>query len=90
MNDRPADSQTTDIVARLRQGCFSDPCRMMEARSGCTCAEAADEIERLRATLREIRRDIEEAADDIVWMRGGIETVHDRITAVLGDQHEQP
>ena len=46
-------------------------------------------IERLRATLREIRRDIEEAADDVVWMRGGIETVHDRITAVLGDD-EQP
>jgi len=37
--------------------------------------------------LREIRRDIEESADDVVWMRGGIETVCDRITAVLGDQH---
>jgi len=56
----------------------------------CSLAEeAADEIERLRATLREIRRDIEESADDVVWMRGGIETVCDRITAVLGDNHEQ-
>lgn len=39
--------------------------------------------------LREIRRDIEESADDVVWMRGGIETVCDRITAVLGDQDER-
>lgn len=47
------------------------------------------EIARLRDTLHEIRRDIEESADDVVWMRGGIETVCDRITAVLGDGHEQ-
>lgn len=39
--------------------------------------------------LREIRRDIEESADDVVWMRGGIETVCDRITAILGENHEQ-
>lgn len=44
---------------------------------------------KLCETLREIRRDIEESADDVVWMRGGIETVCDRITAVLGDDHEQ-
>ena len=50
---------------------------------------ARDEIERLRGVLLEVRRDIEESADDVVWMRGGIETVCDRITAVLGDQHEQ-
>jgi hypothetical protein len=43
------------------------------------------QLEDLRATLREVRRDIEESADDVVWMRGGIETVCDRITAVLGD-----
>jgi hypothetical protein len=42
-------ANTTDLVTRLRQGCGGEPCRMMEARSGCTCAEAADEIERLRA-----------------------------------------
>jgi len=47
--------------------------------------EAATEIERLRACLREIRRDVIECADDVVWMCGGIETVVDRITAVLGD-----
>jgi hypothetical protein len=41
----------TDIVQRLRSGevCINNPCRMMDARSGCACAEAADEIERLRA-----------------------------------------
>lgn len=46
----------------------------------------AEQMRELRRTLREIRRDIEESADDVVWMRGGIETVCDRITAVLGDQ----
>ena len=42
----------TDIVERLRAGgpC-PDPCRVQEAKSGCTCAEAADEITRLRAAL---------------------------------------
>jgi hypothetical protein len=48
---------------------------------------AADEIERLREVLREIRRDIIECADDTIWMRGGIETVCDRITAILGDEN---
>ena len=72
-----ADNQTTELVTRLRECVVGHPALM---------TAAADEIERLRATLREIRRDIEEAADDVVWMRGGIETVHDRITAVLGDQ----
>jgi hypothetical protein len=46
-----------DIVERLRIGretCGVDMCRTREARSGCTCAEAADEIERLREALREI------------------------------------
>lgn len=46
------------------------------------------EIERLRATLWEIRRDIIECADDVVWMRGGIETVVDRINAVIGENWE--
>lgn len=44
-----------DIVERLRIGretCGVDMCRTREARSGCTCAEAADEIERLREALR--------------------------------------
>jgi hypothetical protein len=46
----------TDLVERLRAGepCeIHDRCRVMEARSGCCCAEAADEIERLRAAHKE-------------------------------------
>ena len=44
-----------DIVERLRIGretCGVDMCRIREAKSGCTCAEAADEIERLREALQ--------------------------------------
>lgn len=43
-----------DIVKRMRAGepCADfgadKTCRAKEARSGCTCAEVADEIERLR------------------------------------------
>jgi hypothetical protein len=51
-------ANTTDLVTRLRQGCGGEPCRMMEARSGCTCAEAADEIERLHAELDAAHCDI--------------------------------
>lgn len=44
-----------DIVERLRaaETCSEagQRCRSMEARSGCCCATAADEIERLRAAL---------------------------------------
>jgi hypothetical protein len=47
-----------DIVERMRRGepCadfgVDKTCRAKEARSGCTCAEVADEIERLRAEHR--------------------------------------
>ena len=60
----------TDIVERLRIGretCGVDMCRTREARSGCTCAEAADEIERLRGALRDIAEDQEGDYDFIVW-----------------------
>jgi len=43
--------KTTDIVTRLRSGqepCGTNSCRVMDARSGCLCAAAADEIEKLR------------------------------------------
>lgn len=43
----------SDLIARLRNGepCieFNDCCEVMDARSGCTCAEAADELARLTA-----------------------------------------
>lgn len=37
-----------DILTRLRNGLCAIRCRVMNARSGCDCAIAADEIERLR------------------------------------------
>ena len=52
-------AKMTDIVERLRIGretCGVDMCRIREAKSGCTCAEAADEIERLREALWEIAK----------------------------------
>lgn len=44
-----------DIVARLRDAepcADGHPCKAKEAASGCCCAEAADEIERLREQVR--------------------------------------
>ena len=44
----------SDIVERLQSGdetCGVNKCRVMEAKSGCLCAEAAAEITRLRAAL---------------------------------------
>jgi archaellum component FlaC len=70
--------QPTDVVDDLRQMSGID-------HVGQTAIRAAEEIERLRSVLREVRRDVEESADDVVWMRGGIETVVDRITEALGD-----
>ena len=50
---RPTTTKTAELAARLRLGepCAADPCRVMEARSGCLCAEAAAEIERLQAQM---------------------------------------
>jgi hypothetical protein len=61
-------SETTrDIVSRLRRGggC-ADVCRVQNAASGCECAEAADEIERLRLLNAELKADI---ADASAWLR---------------------
>lgn len=50
----------SDIVERLRrgepcrEGCGA-PCKVMDAASGCACAEAADHIEKLEAALRGIK-----------------------------------
>lgn len=46
---------TTCILAVLRNGICEHSCRVRDARSGCACAVAADEIERLRAALNDIR-----------------------------------
>ena len=42
-----------DVLLNLRNGLCEDKCKIMDARS-CSCAWAADEIERLRAALQDI------------------------------------
>lgn len=46
-----------DIADRMRDSppCL-EPCRIRNTESGCMCAEAADEIERLRTLVAEIHR----------------------------------
>ena len=48
----------SEIAEYMRQGgpCIelNERCKVMDAASGCACAKAAAEIERLRAALREI------------------------------------
>ena len=48
----------TDIVERLRdrgKTCGIDRCSVRDAASGCTCAIAADEIERLREVIHKYK-----------------------------------
>ena len=78
--------QMIDVTEHLRKGlpCQPNVCRFMDARSGCTCAEAADEIDRLRATLAAAQaggvewRPIETAPKDgtwiLVWEPDGVNT----------------
>jgi hypothetical protein len=45
-----------DLIKRLRDGepcieCCNDRCKSMDARSACTCAEAADELEHMHNML---------------------------------------
>lgn len=51
----PQPNASNDLLTRLRTGylCETEGCRChaIEARSGCQCAEAADEIERLQREL---------------------------------------
>jgi hypothetical protein len=48
----------SDIVERLRRGAPCNDngirCRVLDAKSGCECAEAADEIERLQRAVQEL------------------------------------
>ena len=39
-----------------------EPCKAMDARSGCHCAKARDEIARLKAEVERLREALEEAA----------------------------
>ncbi len=41
-----------DVLPRLRDGICDKKCRSMTRNSGCDCAIAADEIEKLRGIIR--------------------------------------
>lgn len=43
------------LISHLRNGLCETPCRAREAKSGCLCAEAAAEIERLQQALRDVQ-----------------------------------
>jgi hypothetical protein len=66
----------TDVVERLRAGepCqpHDDVCRSIEARSGCICAEAADEIERRRADIAHLDTKLDDALDEIERLRAEV------------------
>lgn len=60
----------SDIVERLRNGepCRATSgvrCRFMDARYGCLCAIAADEITRLTAENEKLRKELDEAQREI-------------------------
>jgi hypothetical protein len=56
-----------DLIGRLRRGeaCEHNPCRVMDTRSGCICAEAASRIEALQAELADYV-EVEEVNRDLV------------------------
>ncbi|MGI4800868.1 MAG: hypothetical protein ACRYG8_43965 [Janthinobacterium lividum] len=66
------ESGTDDVVVRLRRGggC-ADVCRTQNAASGCECAEAADEIERLRFEAASWKGQMEGC--EIQWRRASAE-----------------
>lgn len=72
-------SKSTDILDELRSGNCGDPCRVIDARSGCRCAIAADEIERLRAVLADFGKQMlpaeVEGFDDSPDYLGAYETM---------------
>ena len=54
-----------DLVVRLRSGaiCYdimSTCCRVRDVKSGCVCAEIADEIERLRDKVQALENELQE------------------------------
>lgn len=59
----------SDIVESLREGMICEvegaKCAVMDARSGCICAEAADEIEELRAKDQHWNEHLRTAQDEI-------------------------
>ena len=67
----------SDIVERLRNGepCRATSgvrCRFMDARYGCLCAIAADEITRLTAEVEQNTIDFEEYRRDVERLRAAL------------------
>lgn len=64
-----------DIVETLRGGTICEvegmKCAVMDARSGCLCAESADEIERLRVTVMNLCVANGKMEDEIAHLREG-------------------
>lgn len=68
----------SEIAEYMRQGgpCIelNERCKVMDAASGCACAKAAAEIERLRAALRMIRdHEPERLAWSVGYARAALE-----------------
>jgi len=63
-----AESPAPDIVTRLRAGypckeaAADGCCKVMDARSGCICAEAADELARLTAEVERLTKVVEQVS----------------------------
>jgi hypothetical protein len=81
----------SDIVERLRNGepCRATSgvrCRFMDARYGCLCAIAADEITRLTAEVEKVGRDyntVRDAHDDWVREITRLRAENERLRAAL-------
>ena len=77
-----------DLMKRLndRELCGQDACRVQDARSGCTCAEAVAEILRLQAML--VRVTAELAETEALEMQHGavIERLTAQLESTLGDR----
>jgi hypothetical protein len=75
----------SDIAAYMRLGgpCIENnaKCRTMDAASGCACAQAAAEIERLRAALDTVR-----ASGLLI----GSTTLHDRVRSAVYNAIDAP
>lgn len=69
----------TDIVERLRAGfqCaeIGNRCRTMDTQSGCVCAEAADEIERLRGGMLKMASAMSRQIETIEKLRAALEEI---------------
>lgn len=75
-----------DILSRLRDGLCAVRCRVMDARSGCDCAIAADEIELLHAAAARLR-----AALHMVYAehaRDMVESTKQIVKAVLEEKSD--